>query len=71
MVNAWVDFISFGKPIEAENWVPVHNVQDHHYLNISSPNPMMSNSSYIMERMIFWEDLLSIHDNPPVIEVLV
>ena len=71
MVNAWVDFISFGKPIEAENWVPVQNVQDHHYLNISSPSPMMSNSSYITERMILWEDVLSILDNPPVIEVLV
>ena len=69
MVNAWVDFISFGKPIE--NWVPVQNAQDHHYLNISSPTPMMSNSSYITERMILWEHVLSMYDNPPVIEVLV
>ena len=71
MVDAWVDFISFGKFIEADNWLPVQNVQDHHYLNISSPTPMMSNSSYITERMILWEDVLSILDNPPVIEVLV
>ena len=71
MVNAWVDFISFGKPIEIENWVPVQNAQDHHYLNISSSTPMMLNSSYITERMILWEDVLSIYDDPPVIEVLV
>ena len=71
MVNAWVDFISFGKPIEVENWVPVQNTQDHLYLNISSPTPMMSNSSYIRERMILWEDVLSFYDDLPVIEVLV
>ena len=71
MVNAWVDFISFGKPIEVENWVPVQNTQDHLYLNISSPTPMMSNSSYISERMILWEDVLSFYDDSPVIEVLV
>ena len=27
--------------------------------------------SYITERMILWEDVLSIYDDPPVIEVLV
>ena len=57
MINAWVDFISFGKFSDADGWEPINAASElhHHYWNISGPDPEMSYNAVIEARMFVWE----------------
>ena len=40
------------------SWLPVDNPEKHNFWNISGPNPEMTTSKEIQDRMNFWNQIL-------------
>ena len=68
MVNAWVDFISFGEFSNEDSWKSVESRDIHQYWNISGPNPSMhTNSGSLEGRMLLWEEVMFSDIAPPIV----
>ena len=61
MINAWVDFISFGEFTDSDAWDPINAAIElqHNYWNISGPNPSMSYNAEIEARMFIWQFVMN------------
>ena len=61
VTDAWVNFAKYGNPTPSGSelsWLPVDNPEKHNFWNISGPNPEMTTSKEIQDRMNFWNQLL-------------
>ena len=62
MTTAWSNFAIYGDPtppgMSDLSWVPLQDVSDFKFWNISGSNPTMDHSDYIQSRMEFWKQTI-------------
>ena len=62
MTSMWSNFAIYGDPtppgMSDFSWVPLEDVSDFKYFNISGENPSMDHSDYVQSRMEFWKQTI-------------